>query len=97
VSPSPISTPFADKMGLSPQDLKAMAETVEAQVPLQRFGEAERSPAPRCSWRVPTVPSSPAQNSSSTVACHSSGQFRENSKKRPGPHLGFPGNVRGTF
>jgi NAD(P)-dependent dehydrogenase (short-subunit alcohol dehydrogenase family) len=41
VSPGPISTPFAGKMGLSPQDLKAMAETIEAQVPLQRFGESE--------------------------------------------------------
>jgi NAD(P)-dependent dehydrogenase (short-subunit alcohol dehydrogenase family) len=41
VSPGPISTPFAGKLGLSDQDLKAMAETVEAQVPLQRFGESE--------------------------------------------------------
>ena len=41
VSPGPISTPFASKMGLSAQDLKTMAATVEAQVPLQRFGEAD--------------------------------------------------------
>jgi len=41
VSPGQISTPFAGKMGLSPQDLKVMAETVEAQVPLKRFGESE--------------------------------------------------------
>lgn len=41
VSPGPISTPFASKLGLNAQDLKAMAETVEAQVPLQRFGEAD--------------------------------------------------------
>ena len=41
VSPGPISTPFAGKMGLSQGELKAMAEGVEAQVPLQRFGEAE--------------------------------------------------------
>jgi NAD(P)-dependent dehydrogenase (short-subunit alcohol dehydrogenase family) len=40
VSPGPISTPFAGKMGLSQRELKAMAEGVEAQVPLQRFGEA---------------------------------------------------------
>jgi NAD(P)-dependent dehydrogenase (short-subunit alcohol dehydrogenase family) len=40
VSPGPISTPFAGKMGLSQGELKAMAEGVEAQVPLQRFGEA---------------------------------------------------------
>ncbi|CAO3424663.1 SDR family oxidoreductase [Azospirillum endophyticum] len=41
VSPGPISTPFASKMGLGDQDLTAMAESVEAQVPLQRFGEAD--------------------------------------------------------
>jgi len=41
VGPGPISTPFAGKMGLSQGELKAMAEGVEAQVPLQRFGEAE--------------------------------------------------------
>ena len=41
VSPGPISTPFAGKMGLSKAELKAMAESVEAQVPLQRLGEAE--------------------------------------------------------
>ena len=41
VSPGPISTPFASKLGLNAQVLKAMAETVEAQVPLQRFGEAD--------------------------------------------------------
>jgi NAD(P)-dependent dehydrogenase (short-subunit alcohol dehydrogenase family) len=39
VSPGPISTPFASKMGLS--ELKAFAEGVEGQVPLQRFGEAD--------------------------------------------------------
>jgi NAD(P)-dependent dehydrogenase (short-subunit alcohol dehydrogenase family) len=41
VSPGPTSTPFAGKMGLGQAELKAMAEGVEAQVPLQRFGEAE--------------------------------------------------------
>jgi NAD(P)-dependent dehydrogenase (short-subunit alcohol dehydrogenase family) len=41
VSPGPISTPFASKLGLSPQELKAMAEAVESQVPLQRFGEPD--------------------------------------------------------
>jgi NAD(P)-dependent dehydrogenase (short-subunit alcohol dehydrogenase family) len=41
VSPGPISTPFASKIGLGEQELKAMAEGVEASVPLQRFGEAE--------------------------------------------------------
>jgi NAD(P)-dependent dehydrogenase (short-subunit alcohol dehydrogenase family) len=41
VSPGPTSTPFAGKMGLGQAELKAMAEGVEARVPLQRFGEAE--------------------------------------------------------
>ncbi|MBE9604698.1 SDR family oxidoreductase [Acetobacteraceae bacterium H6797] len=41
VSPGPISTPFAGKMGLSEQALKNFAEGVERQVPLQRFGEAD--------------------------------------------------------
>jgi NAD(P)-dependent dehydrogenase (short-subunit alcohol dehydrogenase family) len=40
-SPGPISTPFASKMGLSEQELKAFAGGVEGQVPLQRFGEAD--------------------------------------------------------
>jgi NAD(P)-dependent dehydrogenase (short-subunit alcohol dehydrogenase family) len=41
VSPGPISTPFASKMGLGERELKAMAGGVEAQVPLQRVGEAD--------------------------------------------------------
>jgi NAD(P)-dependent dehydrogenase (short-subunit alcohol dehydrogenase family) len=41
VSPGAISTPFHGKMGLGPDELKAAAEGIEAQVPLQRFGEAE--------------------------------------------------------
>jgi NAD(P)-dependent dehydrogenase (short-subunit alcohol dehydrogenase family) len=41
VSPGPISTPFAGKLGLSEQELKAFAEGVAGQVPLQRPGEAD--------------------------------------------------------
>ena len=41
VSPGPISTPFATKMGLGEADLKAVADGLTAQVPLRRFGEAE--------------------------------------------------------
>jgi NAD(P)-dependent dehydrogenase (short-subunit alcohol dehydrogenase family) len=41
VSPGPISTPFAGKLGLGGRELEAMAEGVQAQVPLRRFGEAE--------------------------------------------------------
>lgn len=41
VSPGAISTPFHGKMGLGPDELKASAKGIEAQVPLHRFGEAE--------------------------------------------------------
>jgi NAD(P)-dependent dehydrogenase (short-subunit alcohol dehydrogenase family) len=41
VSPGPINTPFHGKLGLTEQDLEAAATNIEAQVPLQRFGEAE--------------------------------------------------------
>ena len=41
VSPGAISTPFHSKLGLGPDELKAAAEGIEAQVPLHRFGEAE--------------------------------------------------------
>jgi NAD(P)-dependent dehydrogenase (short-subunit alcohol dehydrogenase family) len=41
VSPGPINTPFHGKLGLTEPDLEAAATNIEAQVPLQRFGEAE--------------------------------------------------------
>ncbi|MCR0983791.1 SDR family oxidoreductase [Roseomonas populi] len=41
LSPGPISTPFAGKLGLSQQDLQKVAEHTEAKVPLRRFGEAD--------------------------------------------------------
>ncbi len=41
LSPGPIETAFVGKLGLSPGELTAMAESVRSQVPLQRFGEAE--------------------------------------------------------
>ena len=41
VSPGAISTPFHGKLGLGPDDLKAAAEGIAAQVPMHRFGEAE--------------------------------------------------------
>jgi NAD(P)-dependent dehydrogenase (short-subunit alcohol dehydrogenase family) len=41
VSPGPINTPFHSKLGLTESDLKAAATNIEAQVPLQRFGEAD--------------------------------------------------------
>ncbi|MGF6113406.1 SDR family oxidoreductase [Pseudomonas frederiksbergensis] len=40
ISPGPISTPFHGKLGLSDADLSAVAASIEAQVPLGRFGEA---------------------------------------------------------
>lgn len=39
VSPGPINTPFLGKMGLTPEQLKVVAEELEAKVPLGRFGE----------------------------------------------------------
>jgi NAD(P)-dependent dehydrogenase (short-subunit alcohol dehydrogenase family) len=41
VSPGPISTPFHAKLGLSEKDLGEVAASIEAKVPLQRFGEAD--------------------------------------------------------
>ena len=41
VSPGAISTPFHGKLGLGPDELKAVAEGIEAHVPFHRFGEAE--------------------------------------------------------
>ena len=41
VGPGPISTPFHGKLGLSQKELKDAAAKIEAQVPLQRFGEPE--------------------------------------------------------
>jgi NAD(P)-dependent dehydrogenase (short-subunit alcohol dehydrogenase family) len=39
VSPGPINTPFHGKLGLSPTELRKAAAAIEAQVPLDRFGE----------------------------------------------------------
>jgi NAD(P)-dependent dehydrogenase (short-subunit alcohol dehydrogenase family) len=41
LSPGPINTPFHSKLGLSENDLKDVAASVKAQVPLGRFGEAD--------------------------------------------------------
>jgi NAD(P)-dependent dehydrogenase (short-subunit alcohol dehydrogenase family) len=41
VSPGPISTPFHGKLGLSEKQLNEAATTIEDQVPLHRFGEAQ--------------------------------------------------------
>jgi NAD(P)-dependent dehydrogenase (short-subunit alcohol dehydrogenase family) len=40
VSPGPISTPLYGKLGLSPDQLSAVAESILKQVPAGRFGEA---------------------------------------------------------
>jgi NAD(P)-dependent dehydrogenase (short-subunit alcohol dehydrogenase family) len=40
VSPGPIATPFHSKLGLSEAQLSETAAAIQAQVPLQRFGEA---------------------------------------------------------
>lgn len=39
VSPGPVSTPFLGKMGLTPEQLKAVAESLEAKVPMGRFAD----------------------------------------------------------
>ncbi|MFN7994354.1 MAG: SDR family oxidoreductase [Bryobacteraceae bacterium] len=40
VSPGPISTPLYGKLGFSPDDLKAVAASIQNQVPAGRFGSA---------------------------------------------------------
>jgi NAD(P)-dependent dehydrogenase (short-subunit alcohol dehydrogenase family) len=41
ISPGPIATPFASKLGLGEDALKEMANAIQAQVPLHRFGDVE--------------------------------------------------------
>jgi NAD(P)-dependent dehydrogenase (short-subunit alcohol dehydrogenase family) len=40
VSPGPIATPLYDKLGLSADDLKKVAASIQSQVPAGRFGNA---------------------------------------------------------
>lgn len=51
VSPGPISTPLYDKLGLSDNDLKKVAASIQSQVPAGRFGRPVRLLAPWCFWR----------------------------------------------
>ncbi len=39
VSPGPISTPLYSKLGLSEADLKSVADSIQGQIPLGRFGK----------------------------------------------------------
>jgi NAD(P)-dependent dehydrogenase (short-subunit alcohol dehydrogenase family) len=39
ISPGPISTPLYGKLGLSDSDLKAVASSIQSQVPAGRFGK----------------------------------------------------------
>jgi NAD(P)-dependent dehydrogenase (short-subunit alcohol dehydrogenase family) len=41
VSPGPIETPIFGKMGMPEEQLTAMAESIVARVPLQKFGQPE--------------------------------------------------------
>jgi NAD(P)-dependent dehydrogenase (short-subunit alcohol dehydrogenase family) len=41
VSPGPVTTPIFDKAGLAPQDRQALVESIQAQVPMKRFGLPE--------------------------------------------------------
>ena len=38
VSPGPVSTPLYGRLGLPPEQLGAMAQSIQAQIPLRRFG-----------------------------------------------------------
>jgi NAD(P)-dependent dehydrogenase (short-subunit alcohol dehydrogenase family) len=39
ISPGPIETPLYGKLGLAAADLKAVAESLQNQVPVHRFGD----------------------------------------------------------
>ncbi|HJX90916.1 MAG TPA: SDR family oxidoreductase [Pyrinomonadaceae bacterium] len=41
VSPGPVTTPIFDKLGLAPQDLQKLAQSVQVKVPMKRFGLPE--------------------------------------------------------
>ena len=41
VSPGPIATPLYSKLGLSAEDLKAVSESLQNQIPARRFGKPE--------------------------------------------------------
>ena len=41
VSPGPIETPICGKIGMSEADLQQMAEGIQSQVPLGRFGQPD--------------------------------------------------------
>ena len=41
VSPGPVATPIFDKQGLAPQDRQELAQSLQDQVPMKRFGLPE--------------------------------------------------------
>lgn len=41
VSPGPVSTPILGRMGISPEELEETAKSIQAQVPMKRFGRPE--------------------------------------------------------
>jgi len=41
VSPGPITTPIINRMGLPPEQIKQMAESLQGQIPMKRFGTPE--------------------------------------------------------
>ena len=41
VSPGPVTTPLYGKLGLAPDQLQAMAASIQTQIPLGRFGTPE--------------------------------------------------------
>jgi NAD(P)-dependent dehydrogenase (short-subunit alcohol dehydrogenase family) len=39
ISPGPVSTPIYGKLGMPPEQLQGMAQQIQSQIPLKRFGE----------------------------------------------------------
>jgi NAD(P)-dependent dehydrogenase (short-subunit alcohol dehydrogenase family) len=41
VSPGPVSTPLYGRLGMEPEQLNEMAQSIATQIPLKRFGTSE--------------------------------------------------------
>jgi len=41
ISPGPVQTPLYGRLGIPPEELSAVAASIQAQVPLKRFGTPE--------------------------------------------------------
>jgi NAD(P)-dependent dehydrogenase (short-subunit alcohol dehydrogenase family) len=56
VSPGPIETPIFGKMGMPQADVQQMAEGIQSQIPLGRFGQPEEVAKWFCFWPVMNHP-----------------------------------------